>query len=212
MEGIKRSLVYWGRIMEKFFVIVLFAAVGASIFMVRAEGNFSMFIITLPLIGIIALMAQTTGVNMNVNLPQAISFGATRKESLIGIEVFTHIIVVQIILVMAAAGRYIPNPTGIEIVKLFQVYSILLVYTCGTASSVCAAMIRFGKNAGAWLYMIELVIIAAVITGAVTSNLLGNMEVWLDGFCRWGIVTALLFDTVMIVWFSKEIQKFEVRA
>ena len=105
MERMKRSLLYWGKVMEKFFLIMLFTVAGMGVLMEILEKGSGVEAVSMymPMIGIIAVLAQTT-TNISVTLPQAISFWATRKESLIGLEVFTHAIVVQVILLMALCG------------------------------------------------------------------------------------------------------------
>lgn len=212
MERMKRSLLYWGKVMEKFFLLMLFAVAGMGVLMEILEKGSGVEAVSMymPMIGIIAVLAQTT-TNISVTLPQAISFGATRKESLIGMEVFTHAIVVQVILLMALCGKYIPNPTEFETTELFQVYGVLFLFTCGAANAVCAATIRFGKNAGTWIYMIYLIIIVFLAIGVIAAGFLSDMKFWLIKFIGWGALAAVIFDVIMIGWCSKAIQKFEVR-
>ena len=212
MKGMKRSLLYWGGVMEKFFLIMLFTVAGMGILMEILERGSALEMVSvyIPMIGIIAVLALTS-TNLSYNLPQSISFGATRKESLIGIEVFTHAIVVQMILIMALCGKYVPNPTQFETSELFRVYGVLFLFTCGAANAVYATTIRFGKAAGMWIYMIYLMIIVVITIGIIASAFMGNMTFWLVKFSGWGALAAVIFDVIMIGWCSKAIQKFEVR-
>ena len=212
MKGMKRSLLYWGGVMEKFFLIMLFTVAGMGILMEILERGSALEMVSvyIPMIGIIAVLALTS-TNLSYNLPQSISFGATRKESLIGIEVFTHVIVVQMILIMALCGKYVPNPTQFETSELFRVYGVLFLFTCGAANAIYATTIRFGKTAGMWIYMIYLMIIVVITIGIIASAFMGNMTFWLIEFSGWGAFVSIIFDVIMIGWCSKAIQKFEVR-
>ena len=212
MKGMKRSLLYWGGVMEKFFLIMLFTVAGMGILMEILERGSALEMVSvyIPMIGIIAVLALTS-TNLSYNLPQSISFGATRKESLIGIEVFTHAIVVQMILIMALCGKYVPNPTQFETSELFRVYGVLFLFTCGAANAIYATTIRFGKTAGMWIYMIYLMIIVVITIGIIASAFMGNMTFWLIEFSGWGAFVSIIFDVIMIGWCSKAIQKFEVR-
>lgn len=212
MKGMKRSLLYWGRVMEKFFLIILVSVTGMSVLMELMErgSGLEMVPIYIPMVGIIAVLAQTSN-NLSYNLPQAISFGATRKESLVGIEVFTHAIVVQVILIMALCGKYVPNSTQFETTELFRVYGVLFLFTCGAANAVYATTISFGKKAGMWVYMIYLIIILLVTIGIIASAFAGSVTFRLMEFSRWGTLVSIVFDVIMIGWCSKAIQKFEVR-
>lgn len=212
MEGLKRSLLYWGRVMEKFFLTILFVVVVMSIAMEIMEKGvgIEMVSVYIPMIGIVAVLAQTSA-NLSYNLPQAISFGATRKESLIGMEVFTHAIIVQVIPIMVLCGKYVPNYTEFETTELFKVYGVLFLFTCGAANAVCAATMRFGKKAGTWVYLTYIVIILFITIGIMISSFFGNMTFWLIKLSGWGAIAAIVFDVIMIGCCSKAIQKFEVR-
>lgn len=212
MEGLKRSLLYWGRIMENFFLIILFTVVGMSVLMEITEkgSGLEMVSVYVPMIGIIAVLAQSS-TNMSYHLPQAISFGATRKESLIGMEIFTHAIVVQVLIIMAFCGKYMPNPTELETAEVFRAYGILFLFTCGAANAVCAATMRFGKKAGIWIYIIYLLLVVCTAIGIIASGIFGHTKFWLIVFSGWGVIAAIVFDAIMIGCCSKAIQKFEVR-
>ena len=213
MKGLKRSLLYWGNIMEKYFFSIFFVILVMSAVMEilqRGEG-LKMIPVYVPMVGIIAVMVQASG-NISYNLPQAISFGATRKESLIGMEVFTHIIVVQVMIIMALCAKYIPNPTEIDNAELFPIYAVLFLFTCGASNAVCAATMRFGNKVGTCIYMIYLLLIVFLVIGIIVAgSSFGNIRFWLIEYSGWGAIAAVIFDVVMIGCCAKAIRKFEVR-
>ncbi len=211
MKGMKRSLLYWGRLMEKYFITICFLAVVMCLMMGLMQGEFSIDITAayISLIGILAVMVQAAN-NANYFLPQAISFGSTRKESLVGMQVFTHIVVLQFMLITMLIVKYLPNYTSFETKELLLLYSFFFLTSCGAGNGVCAVILRFGKSAGMWIYVIYIVLIVFLEVGSMVADL--GIGAVLVKSSVWGIFAAVIFDIVMIGLCAKAIQKYEVRA
>lgn len=211
MKGLKRSLCYWGYIMEKYFLTMSFIVVAMSVMMGLTSGKTGVEMAStyIPVVGMIAVLAQAAS-SANYNMPQSLSFGATRKESMIGMQIFIHVMILQILLVMLLTANYLPNPTELTTVELFKIYAVLFVFGCGAGNGVCAVMLRFGNKVGTWIYIIFMVLFIFLAMGIMASGM-RDLRNTLLSFSSWGVLAAIIMDAIMIVCCFKAIQKYEVR-
>ncbi|MBQ6888244.1 MAG: hypothetical protein IJN54_12125 [Lachnospiraceae bacterium] len=211
MEGIKRSLLYWGKIMEQNFWR-LFLGIGATIIFMSItvkEGVFEMALRYMPMLGMIVVLSQASS-NANYYLPEAISFGATRKENVIGMQVFTHIMVFQAMIVMMFGAKYVLGFTNLATMDWLSICVILFLIGCGAGNGVCATFLRYGKTAGTWAYVAGVILSIFLVVGVMIANV-GNTRSFLVSYSVWGIIGAVVFDVIMTGLCSKAVQEYEVR-
>lgn len=211
MKGLKRSLIYWGYLIEKYFFTMIVTMIGMGIIMsmMNRKSELEMVALYMPMMGIIFMMSQAMS-NAHYNIPQALSFGATRREILIGMQIFIHVATLQTILLTFLGVTYLPNPTELEAIKLFQIYAVLLLFSCGAGNGICAATMRYGNKIGVSVYMFFIILMIFLAVGIVISGF-ADLRNALVAFCGWGAIAAVILDIIMIGVCSKVIKNYEVR-
>lgn len=213
MKGYVRSLLYWGYEMEKFFLSILAGMVAMWAVLGIMEGDLraEMLPTYLPMMGIIMLLIQG-GVMVSYNLPQAVSYGGTRKEVMVGMEIIMHIILLQIMLLMLFFTNYFKEQYMVDTKMVILIFCAMLLLACGSANCIFATTIRFGKIIGICLYV---VFILAIIIVFLVLMLAGELEPIGDFLAIWNgggiVVIAALVDVIMMCFAFLEVRKYEVK-
>ena len=214
MRGIGKSIYYWLYNMEKTFgamFLVVAAVITFQVLMGGADMEFGTSQMYVPMMGSIMLIAMLMN-NATHFIPQSLSYGGTRKEVLVGMEIVIHLMMMQMMLVIMIGRNVLPKlfPNTKEFLN--QCFLIYLI--CGGLGNfLCACSLKYGAKIGMILYMI-LVIGASISIGLMFAFSLNSILKFASGHVGYGVIflAAVLLDGVMIAFCYLAIRKYEVRS
>lgn len=212
MTGLKRNLIYWGYMIEKYFFLVLFIIAITVVLLGIANGRdcFEELIICCPLIFNIMILSSAYS-NITESMAQVISMGATRRESFIAMQVFFHLMVVQGSLLTVIVVLFIPDRYLTSKYHLLLVFLAFYMLSCGIGNAVNAVMMRFGLRAARVVFIIAQVIICLAMLG--TTIVWQKMETPLPDFISIGVIlAALVLDIIMVLFNRRAVMGYEVHA
>jgi len=208
MKGYSRSICYWAYCMEKLFLSML--GIVLVIFAIYAfqdmEGTYRWIVNYIPMFGIIFPVAS--GMNLsNMQVPLALSSGSTRKETACGVIIMTHIIMLQLWILVVICDLLLPAMQGAA--GYFRMCGVLFVVSCGIGNGLGAAILRFGSKVGMIIYI---VMIFLTVSSACIISALCSIDAVLSFINNAGIFAAgIIFDVIMAIAFYLGIRKYEVR-
>lgn len=212
MKGIGRSIHYWFINLEKVFLAMTGTVAVMSVLMGTGEvvSFVEMLNLYLPMMGgIFAIAIMLTA--STYYIPQSLSMGATRKETYIAMEIMTHLVLVQALILAVILNILLPE-------AIWQTDYIVISAACyltfaGIGNVMCAGGLKLGGRAAMIIYIVMVVLIAgmagaiAAITGfekAMVTNLADIIKIF------WFV--ALIFDILMAAVCYIALHKHEVRA
>lgn len=212
MTGLKRSLKYWGYIVEEYFLMVLFVIAVYGIFFNLMSGNSAMDAVVeyIPIMFCVMILALAYN-NMTVSMSQAISMGATRRESFIGMQVFYHLLVVQGTLITGIIITFVPDFYDNKKLDLILAIASIYLLACSLGNVIGVAMMKFGLNIAKIIYILALV---ASCLGVLFVVLLIDLDVAISTVrisSLFIIGFAVVLDMVMVRLFNKAVREYEVR-
>jgi len=160
MTGLKRSLIYWGRSLEKFYFLILFMSVamvsGMSILYggLGYGGVFSY----IPMIFSISFLALAY-TNITTSLSNIIAMGSTRRDSFLGMQIVFHLMVLQGMLLTVIAIWIMPQAYATDKVTLCKYIVALYVVSCTLGNVINIAVMRCGMNTAKIIYIGTLIVI-----------------------------------------------------
>ena len=212
MTGLRRSLKYWGYIVEKYFLLVLLVIAVYGIFFSLMNGNSSIkgVVAYIPIMFCVMILALAYN-NMTISMSQAISMGATRRESFIGMQVFYHLLVVQGAFITGIIIIFVPDFYGNKKLDLILVIASIYLLTCSLGNVIGVAMMRFGLNKAKIIYVLATL---ASCLGVFFVILLIDLDVAISTVrisSLFIIGFAVVLDMVMVLLFNKAVREYEVR-
>lgn len=211
MTGLRRSLVYWGRSIEKFFLIMLLVCVVMVVFVsiMNGESAIDYIAIYVPMIFSVALpsLAYT---NITTSLSHIISMGATRRDSFWGMQIFFHLLMLQGMIVTGIIMLLLPELYATDKVSLCKYIMALYVFSCAMGNVISVAVMRRGMNTAKIIYIGVLVIICLVeviimvVSEHIAIPFLGVVSVI-------AMIAGLILDVISVVVCSKAVREYEVR-
>lgn len=226
MKGYGRSIAFWGFFMEKFFVLVLGTVLVMVVVMGLINEDYSLIDMIptyLPMMGGIVIIVYAFNGPTNF-IPQAVSFGGTRKETFFGMEVMFHVLTLQFLVLIAIGVKWIPGVADTDSLPyLYNIdtglaiacYAVLLLLCCGAGNLICACGLKFGFKGQMVVYLVTVLLVVGAIIGMTFSGNLTegiNMEELLRKFIIYGFLGAMILDVVMMVLCYFGIKKFAVKA
>lgn len=212
MTGLKRSLIYWGYMIEQYFFRVLFILAITVVLLGLAKGRDCLedLILFCPLIFSIMILTSAYS-NITEVMVQVISMGSTRRESFIAMQVFFHLLVVQGSLLTAMMVLFVPDRYLTGKYHLLLVFLAFYMLSCGIGNAVSTVMMRFGLKAARAVFIIALVIICLAMNG--TTMVWKKMEAPIPDFISIGVIlAALVLDIIMVLFNRRAVMGYEVHA
>lgn len=211
MTGLKRSLIYWGINIEKFFLtMLLLSAVMLGIMsFLNGEIAYEYVLIYIPMIFAIAFLSLAY-TNITTSLSHIISMGATRRDSFLGMQIFYHLLVIQGIVVTGIVIGLLPEFYATDNLSLCKYFMALYIFSCTTGNGISIVVMRYGMNTAKIIYIGGMIVISMleVIIMMISQHMiipyLGTVSVVV-------IMVGLILDAVSIMICSKAVKEYEVR-
>lgn len=212
MTGLRRSLKYWGYIVEKYFLLVLLVIAVYGIFFSLMNGNSSIkeVVAYIPIMFCVMILALAYN-NMTISMSQAISMGATRRESFLGMQAFYHLLVVQGAFITGTIITFVPDFYDNKKLDLILAIASIYLLACSLGSVIGVAMMKFGLNIAKIIYVLAIV---ASCLGVLFVVLLIDLNVAISTVrisSLFMIGFAVVLDMVMVRLFNKAVREYEVR-
>ena len=212
MTGLRRSLKYWGYIVEKYFLLVLLVIAVYGIFFSLMNGNSSIkeVVAYIPIMFCVMILALAYN-NMTISMSQAISMGATRRESFLGMQAFYHLLVVQGAFITGTIITFVPDFYDNKKLDLILAIASIYLLACSLGSVIGVAMMKFGLNIAKIIYVLAIV---ASCLGVLFVVLLIDLDVAISTVrisSLFIIGFAVVLDMVMVRLFNKAVREYEVR-
>lgn len=211
MTGLKRSLIYWGRSIEKFFVMTLLLGVVMAIGMSFLNGvpPHDYMLMYIPMTFTIALLSLAY-TSITTSLSHIISMGATRRDSFFGMQLFYHILMLQGLLVSEIVIWVLPEIYATDKKALCMFLAALYIASCAMGNGISIAVMRCGMNTAKVIYIGALIVVCqfAIIIMAVSERMV------IPYFGVVSMIAAMigvLLDILCIVVCSKAVKEYEVR-
>lgn len=212
MKGIGRSIHYWLINLEKIFLAMVGSVVLMSVLLGMNDGMSFIEILNiyLPMMGGIFAIAIMLSASTHY-IPQSLSMGATRKETYIAMEIGTHLIMLQTLLLAVILDVILPEaiwPADYIIVSVVCYFAF-----AGVGNAMCAGGLKLGNRAAMIIYVIMVIIVAGIAgtMGAMTSlkeeGLIDSVMI-IKNF--W--FAAVIFDILMAAVCCITLRRYEVRA
>ena len=167
MKDLKKNLIYWGMTFQKLSLSMILGIFAYVLVMVLMEGGFSEEEIKSAVLGyiwmVIPISVFINGFTAsNSYFPMTISLGSTRKASFTAMQIMQHLIMVEYLLIGAAA-YYFWNREVFDflVMCVFTVIGVVLIFLA-LANMTWVISLKFGK-AGEAGYVATLLVILAVL-------------------------------------------------
>ncbi len=211
MTAIKRNLKYWGYSIEMLLVPVLGVMAMLGLFEYMGDGleaaldyllNFMPMMCTI-------LMAMLGFVGVGTYFPFSMSMGSTRKASFVGMQMMTHVMAVQIVLLTAVlnivyAQLYGTGKTPYTLVT----YAFWVFLSGGICNVISAISIKCGRVWATAAYILFAVIGGIALTVMLRLAEKGDVAFGVQLICLAG---SIVFDILMGFVCFLAIRKYEVR-
>ncbi len=212
MKGLARSVYYWMYNMEKTFAIMFLTVTAIVTFQVMVSGR-GMDVVVLqmyvPMVGSIMLIALLMN-NATHFIPQSLSYGGTRKEVFIGMELSIHLMMIQIILISIIGMIVMPKNSFSE---NFLYQSFLIYLICEALGNfLCACSLKFGMKIGMILYMILVILASVSISMLFVFSTNSIVELMNEDMYSVALLAVVLLDGIMVALCYLAIRKYEVRS
>lgn len=221
MKGIGRNLRFWGVHLHKMLLtMVATIAVMLAFFTIMEGGNFMesygeqvpFYLIILTFMS--AFMNALNG--MTNQFPMTVSFGSTRKDSFIAMQLVQHVIMIEFLLAFYAWFYFVvferENPFDSFFVMTAVGIVLLVLGLCNVTS---AANLRFGRAIGVIVYLLCIIVIVATVVGLALGgalDLLLNDSSWMDFLAKpWILLAGVLFDGAMILILYAQVRKRDLQ-
>lgn len=163
MAELRNSLIYWGRSMEKFFMlmllIALITAVGMSVMSGEMDFGYILYYFSLTFsISILAIAFQ----NITAALSNIIALGATRKEGFLGMQISFHLLVLQEMIINVVILWLLPETYAVDRITLGTFLVALYILACAFGNVINVVVMRSGMNKAKIVYIAELLVIAMI--------------------------------------------------
>ena len=163
MAELRNSLIYWGRSMEKFFMlmllIALITAVGMSVMSGEMDFGYILYYFSLTFsISILVIAFQ----NITAALSNIIALGATRKEGFLGMQISFHLLVLQEMIINVVILWLLPETYAVDRITLGTFLVALYILACAFGNVINVVVMRSGMNKAKIVYIAELLVIAMI--------------------------------------------------
>ena len=211
MAELRNSLIYWGRSMEKYFmlmlVIPLATAVGMSV--MSGEVDFEYILFYVPLIFSISILAIAFQ-NITAALSNIIALGATRKEGFLGMQISFHLLVLQEMIINAVILWLLPDVFAVDKITIGTFIAALFILACAFGNVINVVVMRSGMNKAKIVYIAELLVIAMIdiivlqICEYIAIPFLGTISLII-------MVFGIVLDVIASGMCNKAVKEYEVR-
>ena len=163
MAELRNSLIYWGRSMEKFFMlmllIALITAVGMSVMSGEMDFGYILYYFSLTFsISILVIAFQ----NITAALSNIIALGATRKEGFLGMQISFHLLVLQEMIINVVILWLLPETYAVDRITLGTFLVALYILACAFGNVINVVVMRSGMNKAKIVYIAELLVIVMI--------------------------------------------------
>lgn len=207
MDGIKRNLRYWGRMVETTVgMLLVFIAFFSLFYTIGGDiGEAWKYIASYtPAVCMLSMCVMGfTGVNNY--LPFTISMGSTRRDSFIGMEIMIHVMACQLAVLSVLAEFLQPEESKAGMTRILITCLFCIFFAAGVCNGIGAVNMKFGKIAGFVVYFTFS--IGGIFGVVFAGGLLG-----LSVTRIWTVLAAVLLDLVAGVFCYLASRKIEVRA
>lgn len=211
MAGLKRSLIYWGRSIEKFFMLMLLIAFATSVGMsvMSGEIDFGYIAYYVPLIFSISILALAY-TNTTTSLSNMIALGATRRESFLGMQIIFHLLVLQGMVITGILLWLLPIEYATDMVTLTKYIMALYILACAFGNVVNIVVLKGRINTAKIVYVGVLIVI--VMLDIIVLQVCEYIEIPFLGTISLGaMVIGIVLDVVSVWKCQKAVREYEVR-
>lgn len=211
MDGIKRSLRYWGRMVETTVgMLLVFLVLFGLLYTIGADiGEAWKYIASYTPAVCVLSMCVMGFTGMNNYLPFTISMGSTRRDSFIGMEIMIHAMACQLAVLSVLAEFLQPEESKVGMARIVITCLFCSFFAAGLCNGIGAVNMKFGKIAGFVVYFI--VAIGGMFGIVFAGSLLGLSLTQMFNSI-WTVLAAVLLDLVAGVFCYLASRKIEVRA
>lgn len=212
MDGIKRNLRYWGRVMENMvFIVILTMAIlnlvyaTEDIFLIPRQ-LLRMCAASLTLFGMYA--GAMIGIGSDSSISFALSMGSTRRDTFIGMETMLHLLGIELFAISQIAWLLLPTEDkGNQ--QMIMLGSITCIFLAAFFGNITAA-IRLKWQNGIDIFLCIVILICSMAGLLVSIGL--NAE-WLFSILTkgWMIALSIVLDVVTGLLCFRGVKKAEVR-
>ena len=211
MTGLKRSLIYWGRSIEKFFLMILLLGVVMTVCMsfFNSVPPHEYLLLYIPMTFTISLLSLAY-TSITTSLSHIISMGATRRDSFFGMQLFYHILVLQGLLITVILIMALPKVYATDKSSLCMSFAALYIASCAMGNGISIAVMRCGMNTAKAVYIGALIVVCLL----VAIIMVVSERIVIPYFGVVSIIVAMvgvLLDISCIVACSKAVREYEVR-
>lgn len=211
MVGLRNSLIYWGRSMEKFFMLMMLIALATAVGMsvMSGEVDFGYILYYVPLIFSISILAIAFQ-NITAALSNIIALGATRKEGFLGMQISFHLLVLQELIINVVILWLLPENYAVDKVTLGTFIVTLYMLSCAFGNVINVVVMRSGMNKAKIVYIAELIVIAMIdiivlqICEYIAIPFLGTISFII-------FVFGIALDVIATRMCNKAVKEYEVR-
>lgn len=175
MRGMGRSIHYWVYMMEKIYLTVLGAvsctALIASFSREKENLTYPLLMTYILIAGTVVLIVQGFS-NPESIVAQAISYGSTRKEVLVGMLVSTHIVGIQTLFLLKLCSFVLKQMGREEYVYAnMGIYTGIIICVIALGTLISTVSLRFGRKKSVFCYAISMfAVLGFVIYGAISTG------------------------------------------
>lgn len=211
MTGLKKSLIYWGRSIEKFFLFVLLISVitVGCMSVLYGEIDYGYIFFYVPMILSISIIAIAY-TNITTSLSNTIALGATRRDSFWGMEIFFHLLVLQGMIITGIVLWLLPEVYKADKVTLGKYIVALYILSCAFGNVINVVVMRCGMKMAKGVYIAVDIVICVLailvlqISEYIVIPFLGTVSMVAAGI-------GMVLDIVSIMMCNRAVREYEVR-
>lgn len=211
MAGLKNSLIYWGRSMEKFFMLMMLIALATAggMSVMSGEVDFGYILYYVPLIFSISILAIAFQ-NITAALSNIIALGATRKEGFLGMQISFHLLVLQQMIINIVILWLLPENYAVDRITIGTFIVALYIFACAFGNVINVVVMRSGMNKAKFIYIAEILVIAMIdiivlqMCEYIAIPFLGTISLII-------LVFGIVLDVLAIGMCNKAVKEYEVR-
>ena len=218
MKGIGRNLRFWGVALHKVMLsMVATIAVMLVFFTLMEGGNFMeeygkqvpFYLIMLAFIS--SFMNALNG--MNTQFPLTLSFGSTRKDSFIAMQVMQHLIMAEYLIAFYAWVYFVILERKAAFGEPYFMSAMgIVLLVLGLCHLTSAVSLRFGRTIGVIVYIVSIIAVISVTAGIIIHCSNAESFVGIESLGTvlnnpWIFLAGALFDGVMIAVLYAQVRK-----
>lgn len=220
-NGLMRTLKFGSVYAEKMFAMAVFMGIVYNIFFYLEASDRNHFMVPSYFASISAIMLFIIQILNNARyVPISISFGSSRKNTIIGIQWMNFMLIVQSVVLFGIILLIFPGELEGAIVEAIVIYLIVLLVFGGIGQLLSAASLKFGNvvgvliGAGLFISIISGIVAVVVISATNGADNKSPETIIAEvAFIRKLLVSvfAVLIYVIGTYFNSRMLKKYEVR-